>query len=124
MRISDWSSDVCSSDLRIIKLRQNHLLYDVNGQQNHQRRQVQRAEIRHDPADRPVYRHGYMVEHDDHIANKILVGVADIKGDHTGSTHLNDNGQPDDIERINDDLKYWDQPRFLRPDKDRKRALQ
>src|SRR3546814_14598655 len=53
MRISDWSSDVCSSDLQaiemveMIQMPEEQALHDNAGDTDNDRRQDQRAPVRH-----------------------------------------------------------------------------
>src|SRR3546814_10375311 len=93
MRISDWSSDVCSSDL----------------QKHDQWRQIERAEIGHDLADRAIDRIGDLLERVPHRADEFVVQVDDVEPDQPGHDRLNDNDPPQDVEQNRQDLKDGDQ---------------
>src|SRR3546814_5045660 len=101
MRISDWSSDVCSSDL-----------------------QIERAEIGHDLADRAIDRIGDLLERVPHRADEFVVQVDDVEPDQPGHDRLNDNDPPQDVEQNRQDLKDGDQAGLRRRSEEHTSELQ
>ena len=85
------------------------LLDDLDEDQDHQRREVDPAEVRKDAADRPVERRGDAVDCDGEGAHALRAGVENVEGEQPAQNDLADDDPGDDAEQQVGDVDEGDE---------------